>query len=154
MRVWRISRQPHAATSLAGIGGLYVSGRWHHRGRPIVYTSATPSLAALEVLVHVDPSLAPTDLRLIEIDIPDGMAIEACDPARLAADWQAFPAPIALQDFGSEWLSALRTPVLSVPSAVLAIERNYLINPAHSDSARIRIVREQAFSFDPRLIRP
>lgn len=83
MRVWRISRQPHAAASLTGSGGLYVSGRWHHRGRPVVYTSATPSLAALEVLVHVDPALAPADLRLIEIDVPDGIDIETCDPALL-----------------------------------------------------------------------
>ena len=128
MRVWRISRQAHAASSLTGSGGLYVSGRWHHRGQPIVYTSATPSLAALEVLVHVDPALAPMDLRLVEIDVPDGIGIETCDPAQLAADWQMFPAPAVLQDFGSEWLSGLRTPSPRVLSAVLAIEAgNYLI---------------------------
>jgi RES domain-containing protein len=153
MRVWRICRQPHAVTSLTGRGGLYVSGRWHHRGQPIVYTSATPSLAALEVLVHVDLTLAPADLRLIELDVPDGIDIETCDPALLAPDWQVFPAPVVLQDFGSQWLMDVRTPVLSVPSAVLAIERNYLINPAHPDASRIRIVQDQAFSFDPRLIK-
>src|SRR4029078_4714083 len=97
MRVWRIPRQPHAAASLTGGGGLYVSGRWHHRGRPIVYTSATPSLAALEVLVQVGPALAPTDLRLIEVDVPEGIAIETCVPAKQSADWQAFPAPVVLQ---------------------------------------------------------
>jgi len=153
MRVWRISRQPHAATSLTSSGGLYVSGRWHHRGQPIVYTSATPSLAVLEVLVHVAPALAPMDLRLIEIDVPEEIDIETCDPAQLATDWQVYPAPVVLQDFGSEWLSGLRTAVLSVPSAVLAIERNYIINPAHPDAPRIRIVQEQAFSFDPHLIK-
>jgi RES domain-containing protein len=152
MRVWRISRQPHAA-SLTGTGGLYVSGRWHHRGRPIVYTSATPSLAALEVLVHVDPGLAPADLRLIEIAVPDGVAIETCDPTRLEANWQTFPPPVTLQDFGSQWLADLRTPVLSVPSAVLAVERNYIINPAHPEARRIRLAQEQAFSFDPRLLK-
>jgi RES domain-containing protein len=153
MRVWRISCQPHAASSLTGNGGLHVSGRWHHRGQPIVYTSATPSLAALEVLVHVDPALAPSDLRLIAIEVPEGIGIETCDSARLAADWQAFPAPAALQDFGSRWLSGVRTPILCVPSAVLAVERNYLINPAHPDARRIRMVHQQAFSFDPRLIK-
>src|SRR5690349_14783389 len=137
MRVWRICRRAYAAASLSGSGGLYVSGRWHHRGRPIVSTSATPSLAALEVLVHVDRALAPADLRLIEIDSPDEIAIETCDPASLAADWQRFPAPVALQDFGSEWLAGVRTAILSVPSAVLALERNYIINPAHPDAPRI-----------------
>lgn len=152
MRVWRISRKPHVATTLQGIGGLHASGRWHHRGRPIVYTSATPSLAALEVLVHVDPALAPTDLRLIEIDVPDELASETCDPALLTPDWQVYPAPTILQDFGTSWLAGLRTPILCVPSVVLPMEYNYLLNPAHPDAGRFRIVEEQAFSFDPRLL--
>lgn len=152
MHVWRISPAKYAAQCLAGIGGLHVSGRWHHRGRPIVYTSATPSLAALEVLVHVDPGLAPPDLRLVEIDVPDALAIESCDPAALAPDWQAFPAPAALLDFGSAWLMEQRTPILRVLSAVLPIEHNYILNPAHPESSAVRIVRALAFSFDPRLI--
>ena len=109
MRVWRISRQSHAATSLTGSGGLYVSGRWHHRGQPIVYTSATPSLAALEILVHVDPALAAMDLRLIEIEVPDGIDIETCDPAQLAIDWQCFRLPSCSK---TSDLSGYRTCVL------------------------------------------
>lgn len=152
MRVWRISPTKYAAQCLAGIGGLHVSGRWHHRGRPIVYTSATPSLAALEVLVHVDPGLAPPDLQLVEIEVPDALAVETCDPAALAPDWRAFPAPAALPDFGSAWLAEQRTPVLCAPSAVLPIERNYILNPAHPGAAALRITRVLAFSFDPRLM--
>lgn len=152
MRVWRISPEKYAAQCLAGIGGLHVSGRWHHRGRPIVYTSATPSLAALEVLVHVDPGLAPPDLRLVEVDMPDALAVESCDPAALAPDWQVFPAPAALLDFGSAWLTEQRTPVLRVPSAVLPIEHNYILNPAHPAAAGAKIAQVLAFSFDPRLL--
>ena len=152
MRVWRISPNMYAAQCLAGIGCLHVSGCWHHRGRPIVYPSATPSLAALEVLVHVDLALAPADLRLIEIDVPDGLAVEVCDPAGLTADWQGFPAPVELLDFGSAWLAELRTPILCVPSAVLAVERNYILNPLHSDASQIKLVQVQPFSFDPRLL--
>ena len=152
MRVWRIGPKKYAAQCLAGIGGLHVSGRWHHRGHPIIYTSATPSLAALEILVHIDPALAPPDLQLVEIDVPDTLAIEVCDPTGLAPDWQTYPAPTALPDFGTAWLEASRTPVLDVPSAVLAIERNYILNPRHPDARAVQIVEIQTFAFDPRLL--
>jgi len=154
VRVWRICAQADVASGLTGTGGLYVSGRWHHKGRPVVYTSATPSLAALQVLVHVDPSLAPGDLRLVEIDIPDKVPVEACDPLKLTADWQVYPGPLALQDFGSSWLSSLRTAILSVPSAVMAMERNYILNPLHPDAQQMRAVRDLPFSFDARLLQP
>ena len=70
MKVWRLCRQPFAATALEGIGGLHASGRWHRRGRPIVYAASSAALAALEVLVHVDPLDAPDDLRLLTIELP------------------------------------------------------------------------------------
>jgi RES domain-containing protein len=117
-----------------------------------VYTSATPSLAALEVLVHVDPSLAPDDGRLLEIEVPDQLEVETGDPVSLTPDWQAYPAPVELQDFGTQWLSSVRTAVLSVPSAVMPVERNYLLNPLHPDATKIRVVRELPFSFDARLV--
>jgi RES domain-containing protein len=154
MRVWRIARPVRAAAPLSGIGGLHVSGRWHHRGHAIVYASATPSLAALEVLVHVDPALAPTNLRLFEIHVPDDLTIDTCDPISLTEDWQSHPAPSVLQDFGTKWLVQLSTAVLCVPSAVIAVERNYLLNPNHPDASRFRVISEQAFTFDPRLLQP
>jgi RES domain-containing protein len=76
VRVWKICRQPFAADALQGIGGLYTSGRWHHKGIPIVYTAGSPALAALEVLVPVDPLCAPADLRLLAIDLPPDLSME------------------------------------------------------------------------------
>jgi RES domain-containing protein len=151
MRVWRISRFS-ASDKLSGIGGLYVSGRWHARGHLVLYTSSTPSLAALEMLVHVDPALAPADLRLWEIDAPDDIALESCDPATLTPNWQDYPFPPELQDYGSCWLDACRSALLCVPSAIIPIEMNYLINPKHPDAARIRVITERPFTYDPRLL--
>jgi RES domain-containing protein len=152
MRVWRIGRFTDT-DKLSGLGGLYVSGRWHHGGHRVLYTSSTPSLAALEVLVHVDPALAPSGLGLLEIDVPDDIVVEACDAAKLTPQWQDFPPPTELQDFGSKWLEEHRTALLSVPSAILSIEKNYLINPEHKDASRIRIVAERPFAYDPRLLK-
>jgi len=63
MRVWRICRKSYVDTALDGIVGMYTSGRWHSKGNSMVYTASSAALAALEVLVHVDPLTAPTDLR-------------------------------------------------------------------------------------------
>jgi len=41
--------------------------------------------------------------------------------------------------------------VLSVPSVILG-ERNYVLNPAHTDFARIEFAQPEAFRFDLRLI--
>jgi RES domain-containing protein len=151
--VWRICPEAFVASALTGIGGLYAGGRWHHKGHQVVYTSATPSLAALEVLVHVDPALAPSEVRLIEIDVPEDLEVEAGDPAGMTGEWQKYPAPVELQDFGTQWLSSLRSAVLRVPAAVMPVESNYILNPKHPQFGGIRVIRDLPFSFDSRLLR-
>ena len=49
-----MARAAHARTgalAFDGTGGLHGSGRWHSRGRRIVYTASSESLAKLEALV-------------------------------------------------------------------------------------------------------
>jgi RES domain-containing protein len=152
MRVWRICRKPYVDTALDGIGGMYTSGRWHTKGHPIVYTASSAALAALEVRVHVDPLAAPTDLRLLAIELPDDLSTEGLDPVTLPEDWQSVPAPASLQTLGSSWLTGGRTAALKVPSAVITVERNFLLNPRHPEAQRTRIISDEAFSFDTRLL--
>ena len=152
MRVWRICRKPYVDTALDGIGGMYTSGRWHSKGNPIVYTASSAALAALEVLVHVDPLTAPADLRLLAIELPDDLSIEVLEPITLPEGWHSVPAPAALQILGSSWLTSGRTAALNVPSAVITVERNFLLNPRHPEVQRVRILSDEAFSFDTRLL--
>ncbi|KDB53621.1 hypothetical protein X805_08070 [Sphaerotilus natans subsp. natans DSM 6575] len=140
------------ATALDGIGGLYAGGRWHRRGRPIVYAASSAALAALEVLVHVDPLDAPDDLRLLTIELPDDLGIERVEVADLPAHWVQVPAPDELAALGTDWLMSRRSVALSVPSAVIPIERNLLLNPHHADIRRVRVVDDAPFTFDPRLL--
>lgn len=120
-------------------------------GVAVVYTSATVSLAALETLVHVDAADAPADLVVIPVEIPEALGVREIATGELPRNWRATPAPPALQQLGSEWARALETPVLSVPSAVVPQERNYILNPAHPDTARLKIGSPEPFSFDLRL---
>lgn len=151
MLVWRIAREIHADTTLEGIGGLLVAGRWHRRGHPILYTSSSAALAALEVLVHVEPLQAPDDLRLLGLELPDGLAIETLDLKQLPDDWQSLPAPVSTQSIGSAWLERQSSVAQRVPSVVVRMESNVLLNPRHPEMAMVRISSNEAFRFDSRL---
>ena len=152
MRVWRLCRALRVQDSLRGEGGVYASGRWHLRGTRIVYTSATLSLAALEVLVHAIGAFAPLDFVAVEVEIPVSLAIERVPTSRLPIPWDADPAPASTQELGTRWAASRRSAVLEVPSAVIPVERNYLLNPAHPHFSRVRIVGRTPFSFDSRLL--
>jgi hypothetical protein len=43
--------------------------------------------------------------------------------------------------------------ILAVPSAIIPIEFNYLINPRHPDFSRISVGKPETFHFDKRLLR-
>jgi RES domain-containing protein len=126
-------------------------GRWNHRGTAVVYTSSTLSLAAMELLVHLDDEDLATDYVGITADIPASLDIARLRDADLPRDWRAYPRLPALADLGSRWAAAREAAVLAVPSAVIPQELNYLLNPLHPHFKRIQIGRPQPFSFDPRL---
>jgi RES domain-containing protein len=117
----------------------------------VVYASESISLAALEALVHVDPTEAPDDLVVIPVDIPVQVAVAEIALRGLPRDWRSSPAPARLQELGANWARSGKTAVLSVPSVVVPEERNYLFNPAHPNFARVKRGRPKAFSLDPRL---
>ena len=148
---WRITSPRYAASAFDGEGARRYGGRWNHPGTGLVYCSSTLSLAALEYFVHLDPSLAPSDLVAIHAEIPGGLDIEFLETAALPADWRAYPAPERLRDLGTGWVRSGRTVILSVPSSVITHERNLLVNPAHPELARIRVGPPEPFSFDPRM---
>lgn len=113
----------------------------------MVYTSATLSLAALELLVHVAQDDIPNDLVAIAADIPDSVSRAEFDfelvPAR---DRRRYPALLGLCDWGTRWASTRHSAVVGVPSAVIPTERNYLLNPAHPAFREIQISAPEPFS--------
>lgn len=144
MRLWRISNY----ADLDGQGGLFVDGRWHSRGRPIVYLAEHSALALTEVLVHFD--LAPDDLpdryQLIEVECSG--SIDECP--ELPADWSR-DQPLT-QSIGDQWLENVSALMLRVPSAVVPKSYNYLFNPLHSEAGQARIIAVASYPFDERLL--
>jgi RES domain-containing protein len=108
------------------------------------------ALASLEVLVHCAPDLFPSDLVAVEINLPERVAVDELSRRSLPS-WRRYPAPAVLQRLGNAWLDQVSACVLRVPSALIPSESNFLINPAHPDVRKLRVVRKTPFRFDPRL---
>ncbi len=150
MILWRLTRAKHQA--LDGEGARVNGGRWNSEGVPVVYLSSSLSLAALEYLVHIDPADAPTDLVALGIEVPDDVAVEEVTPPSLPGDWFTVPDHPACTGSGDAWAARGSSLLLRVPSALVRTESNLLMNPRHPDAARVRTVRSERFSFDPRLL--
>lgn len=102
------------------------------------------------MLTHLASERILPAYRLIRI-LFDEALVERLDPAVLPAGWRASPAPPQTQAIGDAWLAERRSAVLAVPSAVVPIESNYLLNPAHPDFARITAGQPESFDLDQRL---
>lgn len=147
--MWRVSN--HAA--LDGLGGLRASGRWHTRGKPIVYCAGSAAAALLETLVHaeIDAEDIPVAFRYLEIEVVDSTAVETIRPSDPGSAWQT--RLDRTRRTGDEWLQSGRTALLRVPSVIAPETWNFLINPAHSESAAIRIAKVHRYVVDRRLLR-
>ena len=149
MRVWQIGKRKYAHTVFSGEGTQKVGGRWTPRGVKAVYTSSSLALAALEILVNLEKEDIGIGFIAISADIPDDLQIDVVTSNQLAENWRDTPASLAL--IGQQWLKAGRTAVLCVPSAVIPVERNFLLNPQHPDFARIQINESEVFNFDSKV---
>lgn len=149
MILWRISNH----LSLAGDGALRASGRWHTRGRRIVYCAQSPAVALLEVLVHFEIEIRdlPARYRLLKLEARDDLEVEQLSRDQLPTDWVEHTD--VTRAAGDAWLTKRRSPLLLVPSAVVPETHNVLLNPAHSHADRIIIVQVSDHAIDPRLLR-
>lgn len=138
---------------MSGTGGVLHAGRWHHRGRPVVYLAESPAGALVEALVHVQASSAaalPAGYQLLEVEIPDAAVTEDLSSA-LPPEWRE--RADLTRALGSDWLGAQRSLLLRVPSAVVARSFNRLFNPLHAQAAACRVLSSARHPFDGRLLR-
>lgn len=150
LTVWRLVTVRFVKSAFSGEGARLYGGRWNRKGVPLVYTSASQSLAMLEMLVQDEPLHA----RYVMIDahIPKAVTIERIKVEDLPADWRDITAREKLQVIGTKWAVKLSGAVLAVPSAVVPSEFNYLLNPLHPDFRKIKTGRPQKVMTDPRLL--
>jgi RES domain-containing protein len=130
------------------MGGLFVSGRWHTKGRPVVYCTLNPSTALLETLVHleIDSEDRPERFQVLKIEGPDTLSQERIDalPSAWADDLGV------TQSLGDRWLSEERSLLLAVPSVLVPETWNVLVHPRHMEANLLKIALTYDHDFDVR----
>lgn len=153
MIVYRVEREKYVATTLKGIGAAKTEGfRWNSLNTFLVYTSECRALATLEVMFHLDLAEdLPDDRFYVIIEIPDNLEILEISVEDLPFDWNSKPPVLETQFIGDDFVTENNAPILKVPSAVVPQEFNYLINPNHPDSKKIKVISTEKMFFDERL---
>lgn len=152
MILWRIAAETRSypATDLSGGGAARNPGRWNEDGQPVLYTAPTIAIAVLETAAHIDAAGLPLNRFLVRINVPDSAwtAREELRAHALPATWSAIPAGKASVAIGAQWLLSLRSLVLVVPSVIVPEESATLLNPAHSDAAKLTATAIRPFEYD------
>lgn len=151
--VFRLGKKRHAKQNFSGIGGLHAHGSWTWRGRPVVYTSGSISLAILEYTANYRRLGWVPAMVLARAVIPDDLPIETVKLTDLPPDWAEPDPPEKLREFGRNWLERGGAVALLVPSAIVKQEWNYLLNPAHPDFTKLTLEEPEEFEVDRRLAR-
>jgi len=154
MRVYRVYRKQRREAAFTGEGARLTGARWNLPGTLIVYTSSTISLCLLEFFVHFNPAAADITRLNLEYrwaDIPDTSPHLEVQVRDLPSNWKDIPWPQSTQEIGTKWMAQGRHLVVSVPSVVVPMERNFLINPAHPAFSKIHISPPLTLNIDSRL---
>lgn len=151
MKIFRLSRRPYAYT-LSGVGASRYGYRWNSKGTEIIYCAESRALAMAEVMVHLTAATVPDDLCMIEIAADKEVSVQLVSVEELPDGWNAFPHSFATQAIGDDFVRRGEACLLRVPSAVVAGDWNYLINPAHAHFRHIKIHEVIPFKIDQRLM--
>jgi len=147
LTAFRIGDPDGAYPVFDATGSRISPGRWNTPDAPVIHASEHYSTAMLEVLVNGSGELPPNQ-HFVEISIDAGVSYEMFS-ADHHPDWAG---SISLtRSWGERWVKEGRAALLFVPSVVARMERNILINPAHSDFRHIRAGLHRPVWWDERL---
>jgi RES domain-containing protein len=139
---------------LDGSGGLYSAMRWNERGTPMLYVSASPSLAILEILANVDAANFG-ERTLLTVKLPAKSSKKTVTEKHLLQLWRDAKdgdTYKATQLYGSRWSQTGKEFMLEVPSVVCPFEKNYLVNPKHPDFVKVKETGREIVTLDKRLL--
>jgi RES domain-containing protein len=148
--LWRLVPARHADKPLSGEGARLNGGRWNEIGTSVIYTSEHRSLAALEVLVHLNGTNPINRYKLLSYELHEKL-IQEIAASELPRDWRQEPPPYSTAQWGTEWAKKKASVAVAVPSAVIPEEKNIILNTEHPDFGKVTPGTATNFVFDPRL---
>lgn len=147
---WRLDCELCKDTWDSGIGAHKLGGRWNPPGRNVVYASADPSTAILEVAVHVGFDALDTVAHVLTcFEVLNQSIIKVVQP-------EDVPNPIWLtstsaspnqQRFADALLA--EHPFVLIPSAVIRHSWSLLVSRELAEG-RYRMISQERFGLDTR----
>jgi RES domain-containing protein len=134
-----------------GEGARLYGGRWNSRGTRILYTAGSLSLAALEMLVHLKDEEILLSYSYATAEFDESLILPVEEFQILPANWSDYPAPLEIQRIGDKWSSSNSSVVLRVPTSIVPVEFNYLVNVQHPEFSTVKLGEVRTFTFDERL---
>lgn len=125
--------------------------RWNSKGKFVIYTAGSRALTCLENVVHRSGEGFNDKFKVMLIQIPDKIKMEEIRMDSLPKGWSKFENYSLPQKIGDNWLENNQTAVLKVPSSIVNMESNYLLNPNHEDFKKIKLRGTEEFEFDIRI---
>jgi len=136
---WRDLDAMYGGDPASGSGAREHPGRWHNRGTAVVYSSDSLPLALCEVGLEIDDleTLRGTH-SCVSFEFDEDL-VEELSEDDLPEEWNVRPHNPETRKLGDEWIRRQSSAVLKVPSAIKGGGYNYLLNPEHTNYAKIRI---------------
>ncbi|HUM50507.1 MAG TPA: RES family NAD+ phosphorylase [Chitinophagales bacterium] len=151
MIVFRICNTTYS-NDISGNGAKMYGGRWNNKGVPVLYTSSTRALAALEILVHISTNnVQPIDFSILSINLPEN-SIDEIPFTALKTEIDKNGLNSNFKYIGDNWIKSNSSLLLKVSSIVIPEEYNFLVNPLHKNFNKVKIVENKLFRFDKRLV--
>ena len=149
MEVYRITTETFSKKIIAS--GR--ANRWNVDDQFMVYTGSSRSLSSLELIVHRNSISPILNYKVMVISIADDEKLYSrISITDLPKNWRSMNSYPTLQQLGSDWYSSKRSLVLTVPSAVIPNEYNFIINVNHSDfSENVSLLSTEDYFWDERL---
>ncbi len=139
MSTWfRCAQNQQADSVFSDDGGLYVLGRWNHKGTKAIYCSQSISLCTLEWLSHNGLSVSGFTYYKFSIEIPDELIVQY-SISDLPQGWSDTPSPNSNRDFATKYFYTPNSYLaMAIPSVMVPEEFNLVINPLHPSFAAMK----------------
>lgn len=149
MELFRIAKEKYAF-DLTPSGS---ANRWNLKDQQVIYAAGSRSLATLELAVHRSSITLNHPYRLMVLSVPDDdQFVLQVKTSMLPENWRSIAAYGSLQQIGSRWYQDKSSLLLKIPSAVIPMEYNYIINTLHPDFDWVKLIRSESYFWDDRLI--
>lgn len=104
----------------------------------------------MEYYVHSEnTAILPKEILIAKIEIPDAFSVELL--AELPENWNQYPYNEITTGFFTKLSKSRDFFALKVPSTIVGVESNFILNPLFKDFGKVEIVEFISLPIDQRL---